>query len=203
MSLENAEQWVKDGKLLIENSSFGHASALLRFACEESAKAYVCWLTSEKMLPLGNKVVEDVFWKHRVKNEVIVGMFLTVQWMNDNRILKNGVNEDFEPSEEIIKTYRQFEAMLDSTEKMRQKAIYVNMNVETEEIRSPLKMDKQECKGVLEAVEFFLKMIRSCIEETSEKDKEKWRKFFITKPYLEKRGKREKFQLIGLRKKSS
>jgi len=183
MSLENAEQWMKDGKLLIKNSSFGHASALLRFACEESAKAYVCWLTSEKMLPLSNKVVEDVFWKHRVKNEVIVGMFLTVQWMNDNRILKNGVNEDFEPSEEeIIKTYRQFEAMLDSTEKMRQKAIYVNMNVETEEIRSPLKMDKQECKGVLEAVKFFLKMIRSCIEETSEKDKEKWRKFFSTIP---------------------
>lgn len=183
MSLENAEQWIKDAKLLIENSSYGHANALLRFACEEIAKAYVCWLTSEKILPIDNKVAKDVFWNHRVKNEVILGMLSMVQWMSNNRLRKDLVNGNFELSErEIIEASKQFEAMLDSTEKMRQKAIYVDVNEKTKEIMSPLKIDEKEVKGVLDAVELFLKIVRRCIEETSEEEKERWRKVFSSMP---------------------
>lgn len=183
LSLENAEQWINDAKSLIKNSSFGHASALLRFACEELAKAYVCWLTSEKILPIDNKVVETVFWDHRVKNELILGMLLMVQWTSNNRLRKEVVKENFELSErEIIEANKQFEAMLDSTEKMRQKAIYVDVNEKTKEIMSPLKINEKEVKGVREAVELFLKIVRRCIEEYSEEEKKRWRKVFRSMP---------------------
>ena len=102
LSLKNAEQWIKDAKLLIETSSFGHASALLRFACEEVAKAYVCWFTSEKIWPVENKVVRDVFWDHMVKNEVILGLLFTVMWMSRYNIHKEVTEGRLEPSDEEI-----------------------------------------------------------------------------------------------------
>ena len=178
-SLENAEQWMKDAKLLMENSSFGHANALLRFACEETAKAYVCWLTSERMLPIDNEVVEDVFRKHRVKNEIIVSLLLFAQWISDNPKWKEMLNGDFAVSEEqMTESDKQFHVILDSTEKMRLKAMYVDINEETKEIKSPLQIDEKEAEGVLDAVQLLHKIIKTCIEETSEKDKEMWRKVF-------------------------
>ena len=182
-SLENAEQWIRDAKLLIENSSFGHASALLRFACEEFAKTYVCWLTSEEMLPIDNEVVEDVFRSHRVKNEVIVGLLSTLGWMNNTASFCKRLMASSEPSkEQIVEACKEFEAILDSTEKMRQKAIYVSLNLERKEVETPLTIDEKEVKGVLEATEIFLKIVRSCVEEFPEKDKERWREIFSSIP---------------------
>lgn len=182
-SLENAEQWMKDDKLLIENSSFGHANALLRFAYEETAKAYVCWLTSERILPIDNEVVEDVFRKHRVKNEIIVVLLMFAKWISDNPKWKEMLNGDFELSkEQMMESNRQFQAILDSTEKMRLKSMYVDINEEIKETSSPLETDEKEVKGVLEVAEFFFKIMKTCIEETSEEDKEKWREFFSSWP---------------------
>jgi len=183
LSLENAEQWIKDAKLLIKNSSFGHASALLRFACEETAKAYVCWLTSEKILPIDNTVVEDVFWNHTVKNEVILGVLLLVHWINENPKWKEMKYEDFELSkEQIIELSKQFEAMLKSTNRMRQKAMYIDVNAETKEITNPLRIDEKEVNIILEVSVFLSEMMKELIEETSEEEKEKWRRVFSSLP---------------------
>jgi len=183
LSLDNAEQWIKDAKLLIENSSFGHASALLRFSCEETAKAYVCWLTSEKILPIDNTLVKDVFWDHTIKNEVILGVLLMVHWINRNPKWKEMKYEDFELSkEQIIEFSKQFGAMLKSTNKMRQKAMYVDVIAETKEIINPLKMDEKEVNAILEVSVLLSKMMKDLIEETSEEEKEKWRKAFGSLP---------------------
>jgi len=102
---------------------------------------------------------------------------------SNNRLREELLERSFEPSdEEINEAYKQFEAMLDSTEKMRQKAMYVDVNEKTKKIMSPLKMDEKEVKGVLEVIEFFLKIVRRCIEESSEKDKKRWRKVFRSIP---------------------
>ena len=66
-SIENAEQWIKDAKRLIENASYGHSYSLLVFADEEIAKAYVCWLVSEDMIPVDSKLVKDIFRSHDTK----------------------------------------------------------------------------------------------------------------------------------------
>lgn len=182
-SLENAEQWIKDAKLLILNLSYGHASALLRFACEEIAKAYACWLTSEKIYPIDNKLVKDVFLRHRAKNEIILGILLLFQWISSNPTRQEMDYEDFKLSgEQIAEFNEQFDAVLVSINKMRQNAMYVAVDEKTNKVTSPLKMDEKELKGVLEATELILKTIKITIEETSEEYKEKFRKAFSSLP---------------------
>lgn len=179
LSFENAKQWIKDAKLLIENSSYGHANVLLRFACEEIAKAYVCWLTSEKILPIDNTLVEDVFWNHKVKNEVILGVLFSVHWISNNPKWKEMKYEDFKLSKEQVTEFsKQYEAMLKSTNRMRQKAMYVDVDRETKRITNPFKIDEKEVNAVLEVSALLSKMMKNLIEETSEEEKEKWRKVF-------------------------
>ncbi|TET24321.1 MAG: AbiV family abortive infection protein [Candidatus Bathyarchaeum sp.] len=177
-SLENAEQWIKDAKLLLDNSSFGHASALLRFACEELAKAYLCWLSSERIFPIENKVVRDAFKYHETKNQVIIGMIFTLLWRSQGHYLTQT-----EPSDqEIIEAYNQLKAMIVSTEKMRQKAIYVDVIWDKNHVQTPLTITKKQAKGILEWTEVILKVVRQCIEEWSESLKEKFRQAFDKYP---------------------
>jgi len=137
MSLENAEQWIKDAKLLMKHGRFGHASALLRFALEETAKAYICWFTSEGIWPLENKPIRDVFQYHRVKSQVFLGLFSYVTWLSKwNFSLKRAIEEMPEPSdEEILEAYEEFEEMITGAEKMRQRAIYVDVNLEKKRLQ--------------------------------------------------------------------
>lgn len=159
LSLENAEQWIRDAKLLIGNSSFGHASTLLRFSCEEIAKAFVCWFTSEKIWPLENKVVRDIFRYHRVKNKVMLGViFAASTWMRKNELDKGEIVKKLEASEEeIVEALKQFEDMLDSTEKMRQRAIYVDVNLDKKEVETPQIIGESEVGSILTFAEVFFK----------------------------------------------
>lgn len=182
-SLENAEQWIKDAKLLIKNSSFGHASALLRFACEEIAKAHVCWLTSEKIIPIENKVVQDVFRYHKAKNSIILAMLFNAMFLTNNRLRKQLVEGSFEPSEEdIIKAYEVFEDLLVSTEKMRQKTMYVDANLDKNQVETPLTIEEKEVKSILWVAEIFLKIVKQNVEEFSETDIEELRETFKVIP---------------------
>ena len=183
LSLKNAEQWIKDAKLLIENSSFGHASALLRFACEEIAKSYVCWFTSEKIWPAENKVVRDAFREHRVKNQVIIGLFYTLMWISNKNLHKEVTKGRLEPSdEEIIEAYEQFEELLDAMEKMRQKALYVDLKRKKKEVETPLMIGEKEATSLLKGAEAFLKIVRYYVEEFPETKKEILRKIFSSIP---------------------
>lgn len=183
LSLENAEQWIKDAKLLIKNSSFGHASALLRFACEEIAKARVCWLTSEKIIPRENKIIQDIFRYHETKNSIILAMLFNAMFFSDNRLRKEMMEGKLKPSEEeILETYEVFEDMLVSTEKMRQKAIYVDVNLEKNNVETPLTIGEKEVKVILWLAEFFLRIVKQNVEELSEVDKEKLREVFSSIP---------------------
>ena len=169
MSLENAEQWIKDAKLLIKNSSFGHASALLRFALEELAKAYVCWISSERIFPMDNKVIKDVFRKHETKNQVIMGVLYSLMWRNKFPIR-------IEPTDqEIIEAYKQLKAMIVSIEKMRQRAIYVDMLFDKNQILTPLEITKEVVNSVLALAEIQRKVTRYSIENYPESSKEKFR----------------------------
>lgn len=176
MSLENAEQWIKDAELLIENLSFGHASALLRFACEELAKAYICWLSSERIFPIENKVVRDAFKKHEIKNQVIIGLISVLTWRS-NHPLQIEISD-----QEIIEACNQLKAMIVSTEKMRQRAIYVNMILDKNQVQTPLAITKKEVNSVFELAEILLKVVRYCVKEYPESTKEKYRQAFNKLP---------------------
>lgn len=162
LGLENSDQWIKDAKLLINNSSFGHANALLRFACEELAKSYLCWLCAEGILPIESKIVKDSFKKHGIKNKLILGFMFGV-------MLQNNHSQPTELSyQEILEMRKQFEAMVFGSEKMRQRAIYVDSIPDKKQIQTPLAITKKETNVVLEMAEFLHRTIRFCIKELPE-----------------------------------
>jgi len=180
-SLENAEQWIKDAKLLMKHGSFGHASALIRFAVEETVKAYVCWFTSEKIWPLENKAVNDVFQSHRAKNEFfvsfILGWIARVRFHSWNK-LRESMPELSE--EQISEAFEEFKKMITSTKTMRERAVYVNLK--GKEIETPLDIEKEEPKNTLLLAEAFIKIVRNMTEKMPEDEKEKLRGFFSRIP---------------------
>jgi AbiV family abortive infection protein len=67
--LKNAEKFIEDAKILIQNSSFGHALALSIFDDEEIAKSYVYWFVVNKLIPASSIIVKQVFVDHYAKHE--------------------------------------------------------------------------------------------------------------------------------------
>lgn len=179
-SLENAEQWLEDAKLLLEHGSFGHASALLRFAVEESVKALVCWSASEKTLPMGEEITRDVFRFHTVKNEIFLGflsgVMLRAGGLSGKRVME-AISELSQ--EEISNALEELGKMVTSTEKMRQRAIYVNLK--GKEVVTPLDIE-EEPKNILVSAKFFLEAVRYLAEELPEVEKTRLRELFSRKP---------------------
>ena len=78
LSLENAEQYIKDAELLIENSSFGHASAFAILAYEELGKTLmcifgmlVCWFTNKDVITPTIKGWNKTFRNHVTKQIIV------------------------------------------------------------------------------------------------------------------------------------
>lgn len=182
-SLENAQKWIEDAKLLVGNASFGHATALLRFACEEIAKAHVCWLTSEKIIPKENTIIKDVFLFHETKNSIILAMLINTMFRMDKKLMKELIEGSSKPSkEEVIKSYEMFNKMLVSTEKMRQKAMYVNVNLENNNVETPLAIEEKDVRVILWVAETVLKIVRYNVEKSSEVEKAELRKVYSSVP---------------------
>ncbi len=57
-SLRNAEQWLEDAQLLLENGSITHAYVLSDLAGEEVAKAYACWHVLVGAIPTNHPLVK-------------------------------------------------------------------------------------------------------------------------------------------------
>jgi len=179
-SLENAEQWLKDAKLLMKHGSFGHSCALLRFAVEEGVKALVCWSASEKTLPMEKETIKDVFRFHAVKNEIFLG-FLTGVMLRAGGLSGERVMEAISElsQNQISNALEGLRKMVTSTEKMRQKAIYVNLK--GEEVVTPLEIAEEESKNILWGAKFFLEAVRYLAEELPEAEKTRLRELFSEK----------------------
>ena len=178
LCLENAEQWMNDAKLLMDNSSYGHSYTLLVFADEEIAKAYICWLVAEDMIPVNSKFVHDTFSKHRTKHETLVSIFL-------GAMLKEELSKGQITIEQILKdssalTIEEIEKLLDFTEMMRQKGIYVD-KVEGQMV-SPKSIGKEESEELLQGVEYRFDYVKRLIGEISPSEKRSLKQFFKSLP---------------------
>jgi AbiV family abortive infection protein len=78
LSLENAEQYIKDAELLIENSSFGHAYAFAILAYEELGRTVICifgilgcWFTDKDMITPNVKGWNKTFKNHVTKQIIM------------------------------------------------------------------------------------------------------------------------------------
>lgn len=183
-SLENAERWINDAKLLIDNSSFGHANALLRYACEELSKAFACWAISERIYPVESKISRNVFRSHKVKNRLLVGFTITAKLLiMYSKAKKSTLDYDEEPS---INDFGEFAEWLNelilALEKGRQKAIYVDIDFNEKKVMTPLSMSEKKTMNILRGTEIYLKMVKHFIENFSEAKKDIFRKFTSSIP---------------------
>jgi len=185
LCLENAEQWMNDAKLLMDNSSYGHSYSLLVFADEEIAKAYICWLVAEDMIPVNSKFVQDTFSKHRTKHETLVGIFLGAMLKEDLSKGQITIEQILKESsaltiEKIEKALEEIEKLLDFTEMMRQKGIYVD-KVEGRMV-SPKSIGKEESEELLQGVEHRFDYVKRLIGEISPSEKRSLKQFFKSLP---------------------
>ena len=94
LSLENAEQWAKDARMILNAYSFKHATVLMQFAIEETSKSIVCWHVSERIFPVDdNRIVEALFKSHPIKYHIFLAFMLNLA---QGRPLKEGFKlEDY------------------------------------------------------------------------------------------------------------
>jgi hypothetical protein len=72
--------------------------------------------------------------------------------------------------------------MIASTEKMRQRAIYVNVKPKRKEVETPMEIGEEEPKTILTAAEHFLKTVRYIAEKLPEEEKSNLKKLFSKIP---------------------
>ena len=164
---KNADQWLNDAKLLMDKGSFGHANALFRFAREEIAKAFVCWLAAEELFPKDAKVIQSMFTKHIRKNEVINAIYQSISL--DLEFLKKW--EEME----VFERYGTRSCHL--MEEYRESAIYVDIDDVEQKIRTPLTISETETKSLSQRVELVLEHVKTFIQKFTPLQKEEIRNY--------------------------
>jgi AbiV family abortive infection protein len=92
-SIKNAEMFVYEAKLIDAKGSRTHALLLKNLAIEEVAKAYVCWMIANRVIPLNHPIVwprgkKTIFRSHNVKNKIymdIASVFLLWQMQKEGK----------------------------------------------------------------------------------------------------------------------
>jgi AbiV family abortive infection protein len=156
-SLANAKQLLRDAKLLIHESSFGHAIALAISADEEIAKAISCWLVAKRLVPEDSKVVDHAFSRHDIKHMTQIVYYGRMQLEEEFRrgklslidILKEGMRLTEKQLEKDIEKLYQL-AM--EREYLRQDGLYVNLT-DDGTVSSPSQFTLTEAKDVVSGVE--------------------------------------------------
>jgi AbiV family abortive infection protein len=169
LSFENAERWLRDAQLLKEDGSYGHADALLRYAAEEGAKAYVCWLVCEGIIPQDSKVFRDVFKNHIAKNQLIAALLLPIR--------------DKVTDENIFSWWYKIEPIPKMMESRREFCVYVGQGNDGK-IHSPKEVGQIETVALLKDTERLLAYIKRIVKHSSVEYKEKFRKLMGSLPKL-------------------
>jgi len=139
LSLENAERFLNDAVLLINDSSFGHAFAVTVLALEETAKAIYCnWALN------GFVKADESFFKnvktHKTKQRVIKEiekLIILKTEIESYRKSKNRRRASFKSRPEYdffltklenSRKFKSIEANYGELEKMKHLALYVDVN---------------------------------------------------------------------------
>lgn len=178
--MRNANRWIEDAKLLIQNSSYGHASATLRFAIEEIARAIVCWYVSQRIFPAKGKAISDIFRSHAVKSQVVLGMLSGIR---RRELVEKGVISAAEQTDqEIAEEWKVLKPLISEMEKKRQSSIYVGLNPRDRTIETPESIGEKEARALLNTTEFAFVYAKDIDLAFTEPVREKFRQYFGSLP---------------------
>jgi AbiV family abortive infection protein len=191
LSLENAEQWTKDAKLLVDAASLKHAAVLMQFASEEIAKFIVCWHVGEGMMPIkNNRLIKEVFRSHKIKNHILFGFMVNLV---QGTPLKEGFRvEDYVRDIKFIEREALFKNMAFYSDKLRQICTHVDIDWKkgkvltleyaskpaADNIMNP-KIAAERLQGLENTISYMRKILDGGI---SEQDKNTLREFYESMP---------------------
>lgn len=138
MSLENAERFLNDATLLINNSSYGHAFALTILALEEIGKATYCNWAKNGFIRIDNdflKRLKSHKTKQRVIKEIVKLAILKTEVDNHGKSKKRRkapIASESELNYILTKLessqFKSVETFYGELEKMKQLALYVDIS---------------------------------------------------------------------------
>jgi AbiV family abortive infection protein len=189
LSLENAEQWAKDAKLLVNASSLKHAFVLMEFAYEETAKFLVCWHISEGIWPVkGNALAEIVFKNHTAKIHILFGFLLN---LIQGEPLKDPFRVDYSKDVKYIERHVLFKNLAFFSDKLRQICTHVDIDLKRGIVLTPENMGTHSrdiityevARDRLQSLECTIKYMRNVFEGSiSEQDRNRLRDFYGRMP---------------------
>jgi len=222
LSLKNAEQYVKDAEVLLRKRSFGHAFALAVFAEEELAKAVMYHLCAEGIFGIEGKWRKDSL-RHMGKQQFAFGIaFLyelsliaeeAVEFAERKakkntekfkRILERKVAKILQKEQdrfasrhgEVYEHLKHFEEL----QKKREKAMYIEANLQKKEVTSPKDFKKSEVKQYISHVKERVEVLKDEIR-TKMKLQDKQRAMLLFKMRLtefNEEGKKKLLEWYGL-----
>ena len=171
-ALKNANQFLRDAEVLIENGSYAHGAALAVLAIEEGAKAKIAirYVTWDGKLEVDIKTYKKEIKSHFNKlslagKDFIVNGFLahlipegSCSWKElSQRLKKIGIDKEFQKNLEIEGT------MYTCLTFLKQKWLYVD--IEREKVVSPLAWSKNDSKRVLSMAKKMVQKYETRIAE--------------------------------------
>lgn len=174
LSLENAERFIEDAKILIQNSSFGHALALSIFGDEEIAKSYVCWFVVNKLMPASSIVAKEIFRDHYAKHENQIWLHIVALLAEQassgeiklEQIIKEGL---MVRKDQLEKDLEKLNRLSIDREELRKRGIYVD--IRKNKVLSPRLIQREEAEEVLGGVKYRLEYIRKFMKDFAEPKK--------------------------------
>lgn len=185
LCLDNAEQFTRDARILIQNSSFGHAFALSVLAEEEIAKAWMYAICAEGVIGTKGTWKRDIR-DHRFKQSFGLLLGLIYKLVGLFREIKESVDKEAKGNSrkakkialEKMKNFR--ERILESVTHQKgelheyvkwfkklqddkEKALYTDINFREDTFTSPKKFKKWDVVNYLEQVGERFEMTRQML----------------------------------------
>jgi len=187
MSFKNAEQFIKDAEVLVKKRSYGHGFALAVLAEEELAKAVMYYLCAEGIFGINGKWRNDSI-RHLRKQEFAFGiaftyeMILIVEEAMDfaqrkakgdavkfKQIFEEKIAEILKKEEKLFASKRGdlYEHLkpFEKLQKKRERAMYVEANLQKTKITSPKDFKKSEAKQYITHVKERLEVLKDEISK--------------------------------------
>ena len=222
LCLENAERYVKDAEILIKKRSYGHGFALAVFAEEELAKAVMYRLCAEGVFGMEGKWRRDTL-KHERKQEFAFGMafmYEQILMIEDaiefakrkakgdalkfNQFFENRIAEILREEQKLFASKRgeAYEHLrhFEELQRKREKAMYVEVDLQGETTSCPTDFKKSEAKQYLSHVEERVDALKDEIKGKMKPQDKQRAMFFMKKrlSMLDEETKRKQLEWYGL-----
>lgn len=177
LCFDNAEQFIKDAEVLVDNRSYGHAFALVVLGEEETVKAMMYSLFSEGLLPEHY----ELYLKKRLDSHLhkqawagaltfayrMIGLAQSL-WKSSREQEGSTTRRKFEEMTSELKVITKGDLERFKTlQEDKEKGLYVDLDFERKELSSPKSLGKDEVERYLSQAKLRFEFAKSTVRSIS------------------------------------